>query len=146
MSRLLSLVLASVLTGCCATTEIGRPAVSVRSDDGETLIADVMVRNVSYSLFGVLPIESGSTWKTGAFADRDWWNAVWFEDRCTLDENLASLRAALKEVGSNRTMNLVTESDSWRLWSLFIVKRKVMKSTCSVLKRKFERNSQNEYR
>lgn len=134
MKRLLPPVLAALFAGCCACTEIGRPAVSVRADDGETLVADVTVRNISYSLFGLFPIESGVTWKSGSHADRDWWNAVWFEDRCTLDENLASVRAALGEIGSNRTQNLVTESDSWRFWSLFIVKRKVMKSSCSVLK------------
>ena len=30
--------------------------------------------------------------------------------------------------------NLVTETDSWRFWSLFIVKRTVLKTTCTVLK------------
>lgn len=127
-------VFAAVFSGCCAYTDIGHLKSSATAGDGERALATVSVFNVSYSIFGVIPLESGTTWKTGPSADQDWWNATWFSDRCTLDENLASLRAALAEVGSSRIENLVTESDSWRFWSLFIVKRKVMKTTCTVLK------------
>lgn len=130
---LLSLV-ASLFAGCSSYTKIGRVATPVRTDDGETPIAAVDIFNVSYSLFGLIPLESGTTWKSGPYEKRDRWNAVFFQNRCTIDENLASLRAALKEVGSSRTMNLVTESDSWRFWSFFIVKREVMKTTCLIIK------------
>ena len=124
---------AALFAGCCSTTNVIRPSVSVRSDDGVKPVATVSVFNVSYSLFGVLPIESGETWKGLPDTSKDGWNWTWFEDRCTLDENLASVRAACKEVGSNKIMNLVTDTDSWSFWSLFIIRRKVMKSTCTVI-------------
>lgn len=129
----LSLV-ATLFAGCCAYTEIGRIETPVRTDDGETPIAAVNIFNVSYSLFGLIPLESGTTWKTGPYEDRDRWNAGFFRNRCTLDENLASLRAALKVVGSSRTANLVTESDSWRFWSFFLIKREIIKTSCLIIK------------
>ena len=129
-------LLAAALAGCCSYTDIGRVKEPLLTDDGETPLATVTVFNISYSLFGLLPIESGTTWKDGPYDQRDSWNATWFEDRCTLDENLASVKAAMKEIGSNRVLNLTTESDSWRFWSLYIIKRKIMKSACTILKPK----------
>ncbi len=137
MKRIIALaVLAAAFAGCSSYTDIGRlsPNTGVRTDDGKRPIATVDVLNVSYSLLGLLPIESGVTWKSGPYASRPSRNATWFEDRCTIDENLASVRAALRELDANEVANLVTESDSWRFWSLFIVKRTVLKSTCTVLK------------
>lgn len=130
---LVSLV-ATLFAGCCSYTDIGHLKSGATADDGEKAVATVTVFNVSYSIFGILPFESGTTWKEGPYKDRASWNWTFFEDRCTLDENLASIRAACKEVGSNRIENLVTDSDSWRFWSLFIIKRKVMKSSCTILK------------
>jgi hypothetical protein len=127
-------LLAALFAGCCSHTDIGRLRAGATADDGEKAVATVTVFNVSYSIFGILPFESGTTWKEGPYKDRESWNWTFFEDRCTLDENLASIRAACKEVGSSRIENLVTDSDSWRFWSLFIVKRKVMKSSCTILK------------
>ena len=125
---------AALFAGCSSYTDIGHLKPGATADDGEKAIATVTVFNISYSLFGLWTYESGTTWKEGPYKDRDSWNATWFEDRCTLDENLASIRAACKEVGSSRIENLVTDSDSWRFWSLFIIKRKVMKSSCTILK------------
>ena len=125
---------AALFAGCCSHTDIGRLRAGATADDGEKAVATVTVFNVSYSIFGILPFESGTTWKEGPYKDRESWNWTFFEDRCTLDENLASIRAACKEVGSSRIENLVTDSDSWRFWSLFIVKRKVMKSSCTIPK------------
>ena len=124
----------ALCAGCSSYTDIGHLKTAARTDDGEIPIATVEVFNISYSLLGLWTYESGTPWKTGSYKNRDEWNATWFEDRCTLDENLASIRAACKEVGSSRIENLVTESDSWRFWSLFIIKRKVMKSSCTILK------------
>ena len=125
---------ATLFAGCCSVTDIGHLKPTAAADDGEKAIATVTVYNIGYSLFGVLPIESGTTWKEGPYKDRSSWNWTFFKDRCTLDENLASIRAACKEVGSSRIENLVTDTDSWRFWSLFIIKRKVMKSSCTILK------------
>ena len=135
MKKLALVSLATALfAGCSSYTDIGHLKPGATADDGEKAIATVTVFNISYSLFGLWTYESGTTWKEGPYKDRDNWNATWFEDRCTLDENLASIRAACKEVGSSRIENLVTDSDSWRFWSLFIIKRKVMKSSCTILK------------
>lgn len=135
MKKILALsFFAMLFGGCCSYTEIGRPATALKTDGGETVLANVTVFNISYSILGLLPFESGATWKEGSYEDRETWNATFFSDRCTIDENLASLKAALKEVGSNKVVNLVTESDSWRWWSLFLVKRTVMKTSCTVLK------------
>ena len=125
---------AALFAGCSSYTDIGHLRPGATADDGEKAVATVTVFNISYSLFGLLPIESGTAWKDGPYKDRDGWNAAWFTDRCTLDENLASIRAACKEVGSDRIENLVTDSDSWSFWSLFIIKRKVMKSSCTILR------------
>ena len=130
----LFVALAVLSAGCSSYTEIGRPVTSVRTDDAEQPIAAISVFNTSYSIFGLIPLSSGQTWQTGKYEDRPGWNVTWFEDRCTLDENLASVRHALDEIGSHRIVNLTTESDSWRFWSLFILKRTIMKSTCTVLK------------
>ncbi|MBQ0032163.1 MAG: hypothetical protein KBT68_05120 [bacterium] len=127
-------LVATLFAGCCSYTDIGHLKPGATADDGEKAIATVTVFNISYSIFGILPFESGTTWKEGPYKDRSDWNWTFFEDRCTLDENLASIRAACKEVGSSRIENLVTDSDSWRFWSLFIIKRKVMKSSCTILK------------
>ena len=127
-------LVATLFAGCCSYTDIGHLRPGATADDGEKAVATVTVYNISYSILSVLPFESGTTWKEGPYKDRESWNWTFFRDRCTLDENLASIRAACKEVGSSRIENLVTESDSWRFWSLFIIKRKVMKSSCTILK------------
>ena len=137
MKRIIALaVLAAAFAGCSSYTDIGRlsPNSGVKTDDGKRPIATIDVLNVSYSLLGLLPIESGETWKSGPYANRPSRNATWFEDRCTVDENLASVRAALREIGSTDVANVVTECESWRFWSLFIIKRTVLKTTCTVLK------------
>ena len=135
MKKVLAVSLfAAVLSGCCSVTEIGRFKGEVKTDDGETPVASVSVFNISYSLFGVLPFESGTTWKGAPGETRNGWNAAWFTDNCTTDENIASLRAALREIGSDRVANLVTDTDSWMFWSLYILRRRVVKTTCVVLK------------
>ena len=127
-------LVATLFAGCCSYTDIGHLKSGATADDGEKAVATVTVFNISYSLLGLWTYESGTTWKEGPYKDRSEWNWTFFTDRCTLDENLASIRAACKEVGSSRIENLVTDSDSWRFWSLFIIKRKVMKSSCTILK------------
>ncbi len=135
MNKLLMLLIGLVvLSGCCSYTEIGRPAAKIVTDGGEEVLATVSVFNISYKLLGLIPFESGTVWKQGPYKDRSGWNMVFFRNRCTLDENLLSLKAALKEVGSNKIVNLTTESDSWQWWSLFLMKREVIKTSCTVLK------------
>ena len=136
MKKLILPILAAVVAGCSSYTDIGRPNPNahVLSDDSRKPIATIDVLNVSYSLLGLLPIESGETWKDGPYANRPSRNATWFCDRCTVDENLASVRAALRELGSTDVANVYTEEESWRAWSLFLVKRTVLKTSCTVFK------------
>lgn len=137
MKRILAItVVAAAFAGCSSYTDIGRmsPNASVLTEDGKRPVATIDVVNVSYSLLGLLPIESGVTWKTGPYASRPSRNATWFEDRCTIDENLASVRAALRELNATEVANVVTDADSWRFWSFFIVKRTVLRTSCTALK------------
>lgn len=127
-------LLAAVLAGCSSYTVIGKVNSPCKTDDGVTPVAAIEVFNISYKLFGVLPISSGDTWKSGPYAERDLWNTTWFEDKATIDENLASVRQALKEIGSNKVVNLVNDTDSWMFWSCFFVKRTLVKTTCTVVK------------
>ena len=129
-------IAAALFAGCSSYTDIGRPApgAHVLSDDSRKPVATVVVLNVSYSLLGLLPIESGETWKDGPYANRPSRNATWFCNRCTIDENLASMRAALRELGATDVSNVVTEEECWRAWSLFLIKRTILKSSCTVFK------------
>lgn len=121
--------------GCSSMTEIAKISSPAKTDDGATPVAAVTVKNVSYRLFGCLPISSGVTWQGEcAYEDRSGRNTVWFEDRCSPDENLASLKAALKVVGSNKVMNLTERTETWSAWSLWLVRQTLETTSCTVLK------------
>lgn len=135
MNKILMLLTALSLSGCCAFTEIGKfdPVSDIRSNDGEKPVAVINVANVGYKLLGFIPLSSGNTWQ-GEEPYEDslgLWNAG-FGDHCSVDENLASIRAALKYLGRDRIGNLTVDEDAWSVWSLFIVRRKVVKTSCVV--------------
>lgn len=133
MRKLLAIV-AVACAGCSSLTEIANVSTVAKTDDVETPIATISVKNVSYSLFGCLPISSGCTWKGECpFGNRPSRNTVWFEDKCTPAENLASMKAALKEVGSNKVMNLVERTETWSAWSLWVVRQTIETTGCTVL-------------
>lgn len=135
MKNLYAILLAFALSGCCAFTEVGKfdPRQTFSSDDGDKAVAVINVANVSYSLFGLIPIESGKTWQSGGYDENHGkWNATFFQDNCSVDENLASVRTALKYLGKDRIANLTNDEDAWSFWSLFIVRRKVVKTSCVV--------------
>ena len=125
-----------VFAGCSSITDVARiNSEAVKADDGEQPIAEVAIHNVSYRLFGLIPISSGETWKGQCgYANRDERNTVWFEDRCTPEENLAALKAVLKDVGSNKVRNLVERTQTWSGWSLGICRQTKETTTCTVLK------------
>ena len=130
-----SLAIALVLAGCSSVTEIALVKTGPLTDDGAQPIAEVTVKNISYELFGCLPICSGKTWKGECrFANRDSRNTVWFENQCSPDDNILALKAALKEVGSNKVANLVERSEFWSFWSLWIVWQSIETTSCTVLK------------
>lgn len=133
MKKLIALA-ALAFAGCSSMTEISKISTAAKTDDGAAPIASVSVKNVSYSLFGCLPIASGCTWKGECpYAQRPSRNTVWFENLCTPDENLASMKAALKELGSDKVMNLVERSESESLWSLWIIRQSIETTSCTVL-------------
>lgn len=128
-------VMAFAFAGCSSITEIARINSNTLTDDGVQPIAEITVKNIGYSLFGCIPISSGETWKGQcAYGSRDERNTVWFENRCTPEENIASLKAALKEVGSNKVQNLVERSERWSAWSLWIIWQSLETTTCTVLR------------
>ena len=128
--------LALVFAGCSSITDVARvDSKAVRTDDGAQPIAEVAIHNVSYRLFGLIPISSGEVWKGQCkYAERDGRNTVWFEDKCTPGENLAALKAVLKEVGSNKVQNLVERTQTCSGWSLGICRQTKETTTCTVLK------------
>ena len=148
MKRLFWLVpaLASALSGCRAYCELSHdlPAFA-RIDGGETPIATYYVCNVSYRLLGFIPWTTGETWKSGPYEEYHDGGIRFFRDDCTLDDNLASVRHALAEVGSNRLGSLVTVIEENSAWSLFLMSRRVMKTTCLIVKPKTtEEESEND--
>ncbi len=122
------------LAGCSAYSELAArdKATGVLVDNDIRPIASYVVCNHSYSLFGLVPLSSGTPWQSGPYADRRGFNAKFFTDNCTLDSNLASVRAAMAECGSDRICSLVTTADDSWLWSFCVVKHHELKTTCLI--------------
>ena len=124
------------LSGCCSYRETTRTDFGgIRCENGEVALGTMYVENVSYRLFGVIPF-----W-TGSFSD-DYVKYPsggkggpnrWFRDEATLENNVKALRGEMKQVGSSRIRNLVTQEDESSYWSLFILDRKRIRTTCTVL-------------
>lgn len=134
MKNILILALGAIaLAGCSSYSELSRDVPSyARIDEGIKPVASYVVCNYQYKLLGLIPLSSGVPWKVGPYKDRHEFNFKWFSDHCTLDENLASVKAALKECNTDRICNLVTTEDSSWVWSLFIVKMHTLKTTCLI--------------
>lgn len=129
-------VSALLFSGCVSYTQIARYDGQVRTEDGEKPIGAIEVVNVGYKLFCWLPLESGHVWQDDAvrLSGQEMRGGMsWFKDECTVDENLRGLRRALKEFPSDRVANLTTFEESWSVWSLFIIQRKVLRTGCTVL-------------
>lgn len=127
---------ALLLAGCCSyrettCTDFGR----IRCEDGETALGTMYVENVSYRIFGLIPF-----W-TGSFSD-DYEKYPsggkggpnrWFRDDATLENNIRALHGEMKRVGSTRIRSLVTQKDETSAWSFFILNRKRVRTSCTVL-------------
>ncbi len=134
MKKILILALGAIaFAGCSSYSELSRdvPAYA-RIDDGIKPIASYVVCNNQYKLLGCVPLCSGVPWQTGPYDSRSEFNFKWFSDHCTLDENLASVKAALRECKTDRLCNLVTTEDSSWMWSLFLVRMHTIKTTCLI--------------
>jgi hypothetical protein len=120
-----------LLAGCCAMSDLSDHTMpsGVRVDGGVKPLASYMVCNHSYKLFGCIPLTTGVPWQGGPEKD---WNVKFFSDHCTIDENLASVKAAAEKCGTDRVCGLVTTEDSFWAWSLFLVKHTELKTSCVI--------------
>jgi len=138
---LLTSIAALAIAGCSSYSELSSdvPAFALVDND-ETPVASYVVCNTSYNLFGILPLCSGETWKQGDIDRSNMHNTIWFKDHCTLDENIASVKHALSVAGSDRVSNIVSDQEESYAWSLFLVSRKTLKTTCLIVKSKNGKN------
>ena len=131
-TKLFAILIAPFLLSGCAsmhTLSDYKTPTSVRVEDNVKPMASYCVVNHSYKLFGCLPLSSGVPWQGGPVED---FNTVYFTDHCTVDENLASVKAAAEKCGTDRVCSLITTVDTSWLWSLFIVKHTEIKTTCVI--------------
>lgn len=122
------------LAGCSSYSEIARWDGRSPVNDGEIPVASFMTQNFSYQLLGFIPLCSGVPWTEGDSDICDDFNVSMFADHATVDNNLVSLRHALKRVGSNRVAQLRTCEKDDSDWSLFLVNRHEVRTSCIILK------------
>lgn len=135
---LMMAIAALVLSGCSSLSEYSSdiPAYANVDNDNKP-IATYVVANVSYQLLHFIPFSTGVTWKgTDTISRHNVSNFEMFSDKATIDENLASVKAATRLAGSNRVANLMTTIDNSSAWSLFIMRRRLVKTTCLILESK----------
>jgi len=130
MNKFSAVLALAALSGCCSYSQLQRDVGHVKVD-GERPIATYEVVNVSHKLFGVIPLTTGITWKAGDY-NEDVGSMNLFRDRCTLDDNLASVRHACHVVGSDKIRNLTGRVDDFYAWSLLFVKKRVIKTSCVI--------------
>ena len=119
--------------GCSSYSEIARWNSTTSINDGETPIASFVTQNFSYQLLGFIPLASGVPWTEGDEDICDEFNVSLFTDQATLDNNMISLRYALKRAGSSRITQLRTTESDDSDWSLFLVNRHEVRTSCIIL-------------
>lgn len=132
MKRFFACAALVALTGCCSYSHLGFNP-SKTPVDGRTPLATYEVINVSYKLFGVLPLSTGLTWKQGPYSP-EVGSAEAFADDCTLDDNLASVRHACSVVGSDHIANVTGRVDDYWAWSFCTIRKRVIKTSCLIVK------------
>jgi len=122
---------ALLLVGCSSYSEIARWNSPVTINNGEVPLATFATQNVSYQLFGMIPISTGRPWTSGNEDVMYDFNVRLFADEATLENNFVSLKHALDILGSHRIAQLqVSELDDW---SLVIMKCHVVNTKCVIL-------------
>ena len=132
-TKLLALLLAPcLLAGCASMSNLSdyKTSSGVRVDDNVKPLASYSVCNHSYKLFGCIPLSTGVPWKGGK--DYNGYNTEFFADHCTVDENLASVKAAAEKCGTDRVCSLITTVDTSWAWSLFLIKHTEIKTSCVI--------------
>ena len=124
---------ALLFVGCCSCHEIARWKSPDTINDGEVPVASFVTGNVSYQLFGVLPICTGRPWTSGDGDCMNNFRVRLFADEASLDTNLDTLHHALDLVGSHRITQLSSIVDDDWVWSLFIIRRHKVMTKCIIL-------------
>lgn len=132
MNRIfIAIVLLLAAAGCMSYSELKTDVGNVKVN-GKNVAASYAVVNVSYKLLGCIPLTNGDTWKTGSYGP--WVGGMdVFSGECSLDDNLASVRHAREMVGGGEIANLVSRDDVYHAWSLFLVEKEVLKTSCIIL-------------
>ena len=122
---------ALLLVGCSSYSEIARWNSPVTINNGEVPLATFATQNVSYQLFGMIPISTGRPWTSGDEDIKYNFDVRLFADEATMENNFVSLKHALDRVGSNRITQLqVSEKDDW---SMVIMKCHIVNTKCIIL-------------
>ena len=120
-----------LLVGCSSYSEIARWNSPVTINNGEVPLATFATQNVSYQLFGMIPISTGRPWTSGDEDIKYDFDVRLFADEATMENNFVSLKHALDRVGSNRITQLqVSEKDDW---SMVIMKCHIVNTKCIIL-------------
>jgi hypothetical protein len=124
-------MVALLLVGCSSYSEIARWNSPVTINNGEVPLATFATQNVSYQLFGMIPISTGRPWTSGDEDIKYNFDVRLFADEATLDNNFVSLKHALDRVGSHRITQLqVSEKEDW---SLVLIRCHVVNTKCIIL-------------
>ena len=122
---------ALLLVGCSSYSEIARWNSPVAINNGEVPLATFATQNVSYQLFGMIPISTGRPWTSGDEDIKYDFDVRLFADEATMENNFVSLKHALDRVGSHRIARLeVSELDDW---TMILVKCHVVSTKCIIL-------------
>ncbi len=119
--------------GCSSYSEIARWDGTTPVNDGEVPVASFLTQNFSYQLLGFIPLCSGVPWTEGRSDICDEFNVSLFSDLATVDNNMLSLRHALGCVGSNRITQLRTCEKDDSDWSLYLINRHEVRTSCLIL-------------
>ena len=124
-------MVALLLVGCSSYSEIARWNSPVAINNGEVPLATFATQNISYHLFGMIPISTGRPWTSGDGDIKYDFDVRLFADEVTIENNFVSLKHALDIVGSNRITQLqVSELEDW---SFIIVSCHVVNTKCVIL-------------
>jgi len=133
MKRISAFVALLSLSGCMSMCQLNRDVDAVKVE-GETPLATYEVVNCSYRLFSCIPLTTGLTWKEGPYDPDHADTFAWFDNICSLDDNIASVRHACKVVGSDKVRNVTARYDKSLWWSFFIVEKRIVKTACVIVK------------
>ena len=134
MKQLIYGIALLAFAGCSSYSEIARWDSTIPVNGGEVPVASFLTENVSYQLLGFIPLSSGVPWTEGDEDMCDDFRVSLFCDKATLDNNLVSLRHALDRVGSHRVMQLRTYEKDDSDWSLYLINRHEVRTSCIILK------------